>query len=68
MFTLHCFYAVGSAASVTAAAEALKKLDGGSTLRGGIWGGVLIRGCHPGKIFENIGADLCSMVHFWQPL
>jgi len=25
-------------------------------------------GCHPWKIFENTGANLCNLVHFWRPV
>jgi len=42
------------------AAEAVKKWDGGRALQG--WG--VVQGCHPWKVFENIGAYLCTMVHF----
>jgi len=56
---------------VSVAMEALKKWDSGCMPRGGIWGGGLpspvmgVRGCHLWKIFENTGANLCNLVHFW---
>jgi len=27
-----------------------------------------VRGCHPRKIYENIGANLCNLVNFWRPV
>ena len=53
-----------------AAAEGLKKWDGGRTPMGREYreGDCLLpiyRGlCYPRKFFENIGANLCNMVHF----
>jgi len=55
-----------------AAAEALKKWDGGRSLIKGEESGKACltppkfseSGCYPQKFFENIGANLCSLVHF----
>jgi len=58
----------------TAAAEALKKCNSGCA-RGEKSGRGLVPcpimevcGCHPRKILENIDANLCNFVHFWQPV
>jgi len=51
-----------------AVAEAVKKWDGGRSLRGGVWGGASQfweSGCYRQEFFlENIGANLCNLVHF----
>ena len=54
-----------------AAAEALKKCDGGRSCRGRCLGRVLnpspvlgVQGCYHWEIFENIAANLCNLVHF----
>jgi len=52
--------------SMTAAAEALKQWDGGCVRREESV--MEVQRCHPGKIFENIGAYLCSLVHFLRPV
>jgi len=59
---------------IIAAAQRPQKLWKSRTVsarRGGIWGGGLPRpqfcesgGVASGKFFENIGANLCSLVHF----
>jgi len=57
---------------ISAAAEALKKWDGGREPRGrGLERGIAtspvmeVRVCHPRKMFENRGANLCNLVHFY---
>jgi len=50
------------------AAEAVKKWDGGQSLMGGVWEGLPSFGgpgvLHLGNFFENIGANVCNLMHF----
>ena len=50
------------------AAQAVKKWDGGRSLSGEVWEGLPSFGglgvLPSGNFFENIGANLCSLVHF----
>jgi len=64
-----------SSSSSSAAAEAPKKWNGECVPRGrGLGRGLApslvmrVQGCHFRKTFENIGAGLCNLVHFWQPV
>jgi len=50
-----------------AAAEAIKKWDGGRSPRGGVWALLSFGGSGvlpPGNFFEIIRANLCNLVHF----
>ena len=53
----------------TAATEAVKKWDGGRSPSGEVWEGLPSfggLGCYPLKFFfENKGANLCNLLHFW---
>jgi len=64
----HCVYVRASAM------EALKSGTVDVCRGRGVWGGgspspvIEVKGYHPGNFFENIGANLCNLVHLWRPV
>ena len=54
----------GAVVDRSAAAEALKKWEGGRYPMGRSLGRLEIRGYYFRKVLENTGANLCNLVHF----
>ena len=68
MISLGTWLSADPSMMTAAVAEAVKKWDGGRSPSGEVWEGLPSfggLGCYPREIFfENIGANLCNLVHF----